>query len=647
MIAGLFGDEGARRRIGRYALHSVLGEGAHGVVFSGRDLELDRHVAIKVVTLDAEQAVALVERKRAEARAIAALNHPNIVQVFDAGVDGRSVYIVMELFESSLDAWLDAGRSRTEILEVFIRAGRGLAAVHRAGLVHRDFKPSNVLIGSGAVKVADFGLAQEVVADTHDDGVSTTTQVGTPAYMAPEQHGGVATDARADQFAFCVALFEALLGRLPFEANTIEALLREKVAGPSALGELPRWLETVLLRGLSPAPGARYADMEMLVEALLDGSKAPRAKPRPRWLGLGLAAVAVAAGGAVMLAATGPWGARGAWESRELGAALASYRTVVAELTLARTNALAERGRPLDAAALERAHFLALEAGREDLAVRAALDLVYHQAARLHSKERAQRWLDAADALIQREGASDELRSRYLAALGALRLASGSSSAGVASLREAVAVCESRGRCSDAFFAALLGNYGDALAHAGAFEESVDALERALSRFVDLRGADDLSSARTYTRLGAALLGQGSLEAAERRYTQAAAIFGAKADPEHPDAAVAASGLAQIAQARGDLDRARAHYLSAVPGLVPIQRAAALNNLGVMALQAGDLDEAIVRYQSAADDYAVTLGRNAPEVGIVSISLGYALVQKGRATEAVRVLEDAVQICER
>ncbi len=238
--------EAGRSRVGRYEIVRPLGAGGMGVVYEASDPRLDRRVALKLLRLEVlaglPQARDLLLR---EARAMARLAHPNVLTVYDAGeIDGQ-LYVAMELVEGgTLARWLGAaGRSPGEILRAFLAAARGLSAAHEAGLVHRDFKPDNVLLGSdGRVRVADFGLALPAAAES--------SASGSPAYMAPEQRRGEPAGARADQYSFCVALRDALGDRAP--ARVQRALRRGLAEDPAQ-----RFASVAeLSRALSPALGA-------------------------------------------------------------------------------------------------------------------------------------------------------------------------------------------------------------------------------------------------------------------------------------------------------------------------------------------------------------------------------------------------------
>ncbi len=276
--------------LGRYLVLDLLGQGGLGRVFSAYDPELDRKVAIKLLEPRASRGAAdLRARLVREAQALAKVRHPDVVAVHDVGVVGDQVFVAMELVDgTTLREWLLAKpREWTEIRDVFVAAARGLAAVHDAGLVHRDVKPGNILVGrDGRVQIADFGLARALDREASEpdprptgarpsalaDALTASGAVmGTPAYMAPEQHRGERVDARADQFGFCVALFEALHGTRPFEGSTSEQLFAAAACGSivdaHAKG-VPGWLRRVALRGLAAEPSDRYGSMHDVIAAL-------------------------------------------------------------------------------------------------------------------------------------------------------------------------------------------------------------------------------------------------------------------------------------------------------------------------------------------------------------------------------------------
>ncbi len=291
--------------VGRYVILDRLGTGGMGVVYSAYDPELDRKVALKLLRPDRGSSADDAARLRLlrEAQAIARLSHPNVIAVYDTGSFGDQVFIAMEFVEGwTLRQWLEETKPPwREILDRFLLAGRGLAAAHAAGLIHRDFKPDNVLLGKDdRVRVVDFGIARPVgeldgPAEERDSPsgsgsvlASPLTELGvalgTPAYMAPEQLRGEAADARTDQFSFCVSLYEALYGERPFPGTgtreILESLRRGTVRPEPPGSRVPARLRTVVLRGLRTAPGERYPSMEELLHAL----ERDPAAVRRRWL---------------------------------------------------------------------------------------------------------------------------------------------------------------------------------------------------------------------------------------------------------------------------------------------------------------------------------------------------------------------------
>ncbi len=268
----------AEVEIGRYRIEQVLGAGGMGTVYAAFDPELERRVALKVLSGDRRGDSVGRERLLREARAMARLNHPNVITVFEVGSAGGHDYVAMEMVDgSNLADWLRHERpSPREIVAAFVQAGAGIVAAHAIGLIHRDFKPHNVLRWrDGSVEVSDFGLAREAGAQPPEEqpparntptplaGLTMTGAiVGTPAYMAPEQWEGGSVGEAADQFAFCVALWEALAGERPFrgEAQEIHAAM---LRGPAELDDtrIPRALRDLLRRGLDPDPAKRWPAM--------------------------------------------------------------------------------------------------------------------------------------------------------------------------------------------------------------------------------------------------------------------------------------------------------------------------------------------------------------------------------------------------
>jgi serine/threonine protein kinase len=280
-------DSFAELFVGRYELGERIGAGAMSIVYAAYDPQLRRTIAIKLLRHERRAPDALRARLQREAHVLAKLSHPNIVPLYDIGEVGDDLFLAMERVEGgTLRQWLAAAhRDKDEILRTFAEAGAGLAAAHRAGVVHRDFKPDNVLVGKeGRARVADFGLAAETADPTPSmgtelpvDATASGFVVGTPAYMAPEQRAGAPATALSDQYSFCVALHEALHGTRPPDA-------------PRASSIRPS-IRRALEKGLSPAPEQRHASMEALLAAL-----APRrARSAWAWIAAGVGAASLLA----------------------------------------------------------------------------------------------------------------------------------------------------------------------------------------------------------------------------------------------------------------------------------------------------------------------------------------------------------------
>lgn len=290
-------------RVGRYDIERLMATGGMGLLYSAQDSKLGRRVALKLMRPAFASGPDGRTRLLREAQAMARLAHPNVVNVFDLGeVDGR-VFVAMEFVEGgTLRTWMRRPRTWQATVAMFVAAGEGLVAAHDRGIIHRDFKPENVLVGTdGRPRVTDFGLARpDLVAEeelpealamhlTHEGAV-----IGTPAYMSPEQLHGRPADARSDQYSFCVALYEALVGRRPFASRSIGELrsrVEEGMPPAPRDGSVPGHVWAALARGLQPDPAARFPDMAMLLDAL---QFEPRPSPRrKRW---GAVAVGLAVG---------------------------------------------------------------------------------------------------------------------------------------------------------------------------------------------------------------------------------------------------------------------------------------------------------------------------------------------------------------
>jgi tetratricopeptide (TPR) repeat protein/predicted Ser/Thr protein kinase len=324
-------------RIERYILLKPLGQGGMGVVYSAYDPDLDRKVAVKLLhpdksTPDGDSARAWMMR---EAQAMARITHPNVVSVYDVGAYGGQVFVAMEFIQGrTLSEWIRKGQNTwQETLRLFLEAGKGLKAAHASGLVHRDFKPANVLIGdNGRVAVLDFGLArlaeqaavEEAALAGEEAGLDPESSeplalamperediaVGTPQYMPPEQYMSTVVDHRADQFSYCASLYWALYRKRPFEPRKVARTAAESsrsgtgtaepwrklpraVAAhePPSDSKVPAWVRRAVMRGLSVNPEDRFPSMDALLDALSQGQR--KAQRRGALAALGAMTMAV------------------------------------------------------------------------------------------------------------------------------------------------------------------------------------------------------------------------------------------------------------------------------------------------------------------------------------------------------------------
>lgn len=282
------------REVGDYVLGPVIGSGGMGVIYSAIDAKLHRKVAIKVIR--GQESAAFTDyassRLVREAQTMARLSHPNVVTIYQVGTIDGQVYVAMEFIDGqTLTQWLETARPTwRQALDVMMQAGRGLEAAHAAGVIHRDFKPDNILIGrDGRVLVTDFGLARAGLGlDVPPNGIGlpkdanltqTGAIMGTPVYMSPEQHEGRSSDARSDQYSYCITLHEALYQQLPFAGESWDDLAVAKencniTPAPSGT-RVPRWLRSIIVRGLSTNPDERFPGMKDVL-ALIDAQRARR-----------------------------------------------------------------------------------------------------------------------------------------------------------------------------------------------------------------------------------------------------------------------------------------------------------------------------------------------------------------------------------
>ncbi|HKE17355.1 MAG TPA: serine/threonine-protein kinase [Kofleriaceae bacterium] len=548
--------------IDRYALMEEIGAGGMGVVYKAYDPDLRRVVALKVLRAGAavERHAQRLER---EARAIARLSHPNVVAIYDVGKAGDELFIAMEYIEGqSLRRWLMAGpHPLGAVLEVFRQAARGLAAAHDAGLVHRDFKPDNVLIGDdGRVRVLDFGVARaprgegdeldrEALAGWGDgeagpvddrlplDGSMTPTghAVGTPRFMAPEQHRGQEADGRADQYAWGVVLYEAITRERPFDATEYRDLRRLVLGGqvrpiPESAAA-PRWLERMIRRAMAVDRAARYPSMHDIIAELDQDREALRR-----------AALDSSRDAEAMIAAFPPPAAAAervqrlralveeAWAKRSRGAlapALDLAREVVAEATALDYLPMRAAGLYLmgnlqhrmgdsgsaHAALLAAAH-TAARAGDDWQVANAWVFLVLVLGAGLGRTAEAEMIGAVADVALARIGDNPSLRSRLDNYRGASLSVAGRHDEAAAALVRAVALDELTHGAGHWFVVVSLLNLAEVWLDAGLPARARPPLERASAICRPEDGPPTATRTRCLALVGRALAAEGNTPAA-------------------------------------------------------------------------------------------------------------------------------------
>jgi tetratricopeptide (TPR) repeat protein len=686
VVERLIGPEvEAGDRVGRYVLLEEIGAGGMGVVWAAWDPELDRRIALKLLhpstrALGGGRRDALL----VEARALAQLSHGNVVTVFDAGTEQGRLFLAMEFVDGvDLDAWLaERPRAWREIVAIFREAGRGLAAAHAAGFVHHDFKPHNVLVGrDGRVRVADFGLARACLGSGAVPDGAPVSVAGTPGYMAPEQLRGELGDPRSDQFAFCVALWEALYGqrpRGPLPRGETPTGSRAAARPETPRRRVPRRIQRILQRGLAFEPDERWPDLETLLAVLDDD-------PRRRWIRRALLAGGTLAAAAWVIVGRGTGrevcggfdaALRGVWNDARradldsgfagagpggAAAAAAAFGALdawagewVAERTAACVATRVDGEQPVDlldlrVACLDRRlqeldgllgvlletepeglvdapkSILALEspeicADRELLA--APVKPPHDPAARLliGAVERRIAAVKANRDAGRLDVASEEVEA---ARVDAERL-------GYAPLRAEVEYLR-------ADVAERRADYE--IAEASAFAAWTEAIRggheeiaiRTLSLLTFLDGIDRarFASARRWAELGRARLSR--------------LVGGAP----HL-AAQLASDLGSVAQAEGRLERALAEHQHALElrrslyGPESVEAARSLNNLGNVLYALGRFEHALERYRRAEQLLSAAVGPDHPDTIMAVSNAGSALNELGRYVEARREHERAL-----
>jgi len=619
--------------VDRYLVLSKLGAGAMGVVYAAHDPDLDRKIALKVLR-SAEDA-----RWLREGRAVARLSHANVIAVHDVGVaDGRA-FIVMELVDGeSVDAWLASARAWREVLRVFVAAGRGLAAAHAAGIVHRDFKPANVLIGSdGRVKVGDFGLA------TEEPGKGTgmalrraqegTGLAGTPAYMAPEQLDGEPATAASDQFSFAVALYEGIYGSRPFAgANVAEirAAIARGVAAP-AKDDVPARVRAALDRALAAEPARRFGSIDELLAAI-----DPPARSRRAWIAapivvmMGVAAFVMSRGGGTPACKVSSVG--GAWDAPRRAAVERAFGAVSRPYA---HDALVATERALDAYSSTWA--------AADLASCEANDAPAIREQKAVCLDELRRELDGFTGLLA--AADEDLVRRAPQAAAKLTppsacaeaIARGRRQPQDLSIRLRVDAAESR----------LAG--ARALHIAGRYRDAVNEARAVLAQAKTL-GYHPLE-ADAGLLLGRALTQLGSTDEAERALADAArAAEASRDDVVAADARIervgalgvaghdAARGLELVPDAQAALDRL---------GGDGIRLARLLDYRGSLANLAGHYEEAVALHTQALALRRALLAPDDDAISTSLMDLGSSLDLAGRQREARAIFDDALARRER
>ena len=669
VMAQLIGRDYKPVRLGRFVLLEELGKGAMGVVHAGYDDTLDRRVALKLIGPARAASEPARRRLFREAQAMAKLSHANVVQVFEAGDQDGHLFIAMELVEGrTLHEWSrEASRGWSEVVRMFIQIGEGLAAALAAGVVHRDFKPHNVLVGrDDRPKVADFGLAtlELSLASAADSsaGLSTASGsnpsgsrelitatgevMGTPAYMPPEQFIDRVSDAAGDQFSYCVALYEALWGQRPFAGESLSEIIanvvNRKVRVPSAGNAVPAWVRAIVLRGLSPRSRERFVSMRALIDALGDD---PRVRRR-RWLVRAAAATAVvcsvAAGLVVVLTRPAPCRDAGTAFEEQWGDAprarvvegLASTGVAYAADTTKRViDALDGYAGRWTAGYVEACEATKVRGVQSE----AAMDL------RLACLRRARNGFAATlEQLATADASVVENAMRLVAALP--RLGACEDLDGLrAEVRPpddpAVAqqVVGLRSELTEAFVLQVAGR--------------LDAAEVALRRLRQAAATLDYRPLRSNIDdvLGALLASKSERKEAEALYRSA--LVGALADGDDAVATRAAAGLVMLlgghgtrfgeAQWLGEVALALAERHPNAQRVADVQ-----TSLGALLLRQGRDDDAEAAFRIALDLLQGEHGEDHPDVAAAHENLATAMSRQGRGDEALAEQRRAVQIRE-
>jgi len=689
--------------LGRYVVLEWLGGGGMGVVYLAYDPELDRRVALKLLRAagggDPERRTRLLR----EAQAMARLAHPNVIAVHDVGTVEDEVFVAMEYVDgSTLSAWLrEAPQTWKTRLDPFLQAGRGLAAAHAAGIVHRDFKPDNVLVGKdGRVRVVDFGLARGAAVDPSPAEVAETLTrsggalatpvtrtgalMGTPAYMSPEQFAGGKTDERTDQFSYCVSLYEALYGKRPFTGSTFAELgsaVSEGKIDEVSDRRVSAWLRAAIVRGLSKRPEDRHPSMDKLLAAL--SHDPARRRRRAIVIAIGLGVVA-ATGAGVHFASrersklcvaddelTGIWdgarhhAAQAAFDAIALPYARDTYRHAEAVLdayaaawTAMRVDACeATHRRGEQSAELLDLRMACLDHRRAEL--RAATDLLVRADAALALKavkitESLSPLADCTntDALRSpvRLPADPATRARVAAVETQLASAKANEAAG----RYAAGLPIAQAAVVEARRIGYRPLEADALVQLGALQDWMGDAKTSAATFAAaanaaLAGRSDTALVHALTdALWVAGYDQRHFDEAERLGQLARGALERLGGDMRAEASLLGYEGAVLA-AKGDLDDALSRHRRALELETKLgtDTSATLNNLAITLERKGDTAAALDAYQRALATKEKALGASHPDVAIVLNNIGSVQRRLGHFQEALSTLQRALDIRER
>ena len=631
----MFGRD-ERLCIGRYEIVGTIGWGGMGFVYTALDPELGRRVAIKLTRADI----------RDEARALARISSPHIVQVLDVGADGDQTYLVMPLIEGTdLEAWLHKRRPWPKIVDAFVAAGSGLADAHEAGLVHRDFKPANVLVGhDGSIRLADFGLAIVAARGRGKRG-------GTPRYMAPEVLRGGAADARADQYSLCVAMAEALEG-----------------------ADVPARIGRAVARGTDPDSAARWPTVRALLAEIEQARRAPRRKPTRGGVVLVAALALLAAPGAVVPAAERPRqsvlgafvraqvevpleDARAAMEAGDWSRALAATHRAFeaaeqggdpplqAEAALAMAKVLEHTGE-LDRASEMLAR--ARSSGDDATVARASILLAFVQGIRQGRLDEAAITIRQAAALVDRlAGADVEVHAFLERTRGTLELAAGRYDAARVHFERALTAYRGIEDEHRLGVAVAHNGMGQALLRAGDVAGGLEHFEHALALERAHHGPDARALVDAWQSLGVAADEAGQYDRAKQAHEHALVLLADDADG--PRRVPILINLGNTFVHLADYAAAQARFEMAVALLDDAGGRSALaghahTGLGNVALHQADFDAAYRHHIRAAHAWEDTLGWDHPQTATAYANAGEAAYRRGKLEAAGNWLQRALEV---